>query len=91
MKSPVLWYFSRSGADGSRTRVQRQIHRTSTIIVSFLNSWDRTGADALPVPVASWEFSLPHATPSQSFDGAVSYLVDARILTDRYAKSDGCH
>ncbi len=67
------------GVDGSRTRVQKPIHRTSTIIVHLLG---------FPLPDSDRRLSgfgsFILRTHAQSFAHAVSCLFDAGYPRDRY-------
>ena len=77
------------GLDGSRTRVQKPIPCTSTIIVRY------RGQDPFP-PVSGNEhpgtFSSFMIRPyTQSLMYVVSHIVDARILRCECPRADSCH
>ncbi len=74
------------GADGSRTRVRNPIPCTSTSVVCCL-TFPLPGESKHPPGFSSFMIR-PH---TQSFVCVVSYVVDARLLTHRYARADSCH
>ena len=81
-----------NGVDGSRTRVQKPIPCTSTIIVRYL---DRTCSGLFP-PAPGNEhpdaFSSFMIRPcAQSLTHVVSHIVDARILRCECPRADSSH
>jgi hypothetical protein len=77
------------GVDGSRTRVQKLIHCSSTIIVVYLGcpTFPPECSKQQPHPFSS--FILRPMT--QSFVKVVSYKVEAWVLKCRCSRSDCCH
>ena len=77
--SVVFVYLLFNGVDGSRTRVQKPVHRPSTIIVHLLS---------FPTPDSDRRLSgfssFMIRTYAQSFAYAVSCLIDAGLPEGRY-------
>ncbi len=75
---------SKDGVEGSRTPVQKPIHRPSTIVVR------RLGFPLSYGGARSYDFGSFMIRPyTQSFAYVVSCLFDAGIRSDRYIRADG--